>query len=96
MPGHNGRVGQWGISHDGWMTVMGMINPHPAMRAVSPQATTADAFFGDDFHHNGAFIQEILGWTHYMGRPAPRLAATKQKRRFPTPVMERRGPTSSF
>jgi putative CocE/NonD family hydrolase len=67
VPGHNGRVGQWGISHDGWMTVMGMIDPHPAMRAVSPQATTADAFFGDDFHHNGAFIQEILGWIHYMG-----------------------------
>ncbi|MBL8271919.1 CocE/NonD family hydrolase [Steroidobacter sp.] len=67
VPGHNGRVGQWGISHDGWMTVMGVIQPHPALKAASPQATTADAFFGDDFHHNGAFIQEILDWVHYMG-----------------------------
>ena len=67
VKGHNGRVGQWGISHDGWMTVMGMIHPHPALKAVSPQATTADAFFGDDFHHNGAFAQQILDWIYYMG-----------------------------
>ena len=25
IPGHNGRVGQWGISYAGWLTVMGMI-----------------------------------------------------------------------
>lgn len=65
--GHNGRVGQWGISHDGWFTVMGMIHPHPALKAASPQATTGDAFFGDDFHHNGAFILQILSWIKYMG-----------------------------
>jgi putative CocE/NonD family hydrolase len=55
VPGHNGRVGMLGISYDGWLTVMGMLDPHPALKAVSPQASPADQFLGDDFHHNGAF-----------------------------------------
>jgi len=34
---------------------MGMLDPHPALKAVSEQASPADMFLGDDFHHNGAF-----------------------------------------
>jgi putative CocE/NonD family hydrolase len=52
---HNGNVGLLGISYGGWLTVMGMLDPHPALKAVSPQASPADMFLGDDFHHNGAF-----------------------------------------
>src|ERR1700756_2879269 len=52
---NNGRVGLLGISYGGWLTVMGMIEPHPALKAVSEQASPADMFLGDDFHHNGAF-----------------------------------------
>jgi putative CocE/NonD family hydrolase len=52
---NNGRVGMLGISYGGWLTVMGMLDPHPALKAVSPQASPADMFLGDDFHHNGAF-----------------------------------------
>jgi predicted acyl esterase len=37
------------------MTVMAMLDPHPALKAVSEQATPADMYLGDDFHHNGAF-----------------------------------------
>src|SRR5262245_52330352 len=55
VPDHNGRIGMLGISYPGWLTVMGMLDPHPALRAVSPQASPADQFLGDDFHHNGAF-----------------------------------------
>src|SRR5579862_7744074 len=51
----NGRVGMLGISYPGWLTVMAMLDPHPALKAVSPQASPADMFLGDDFHHNGAF-----------------------------------------
>jgi hypothetical protein len=43
------------VSYDGWTTVMGAIEPHPALRAISPQASPADMWLGDDFHHNGAF-----------------------------------------
>ena len=52
---NNGKAGMYGISYDGWTTVMGAIDPHPALIAVSEQATPADMFLGDDFHHNGAF-----------------------------------------
>nr|WP_317171343.1 CocE/NonD family hydrolase [Spirosoma utsteinense] len=55
VPHHNGKVGMYGISYDGWTTLMGTIRPHPALKAVSPQASPADMFLGDDFHHNGAF-----------------------------------------
>ena len=52
---NNGKVGMYGISYDGWTTVMGAVDPHPALKAVSEQASPADMFLGDDFHHNGAF-----------------------------------------
>jgi hypothetical protein len=55
VPNHNGRVGMVGISYGGWTTMMGLVEPHPALRAASPQASPDDMYLGDDFHHNGAF-----------------------------------------
>ncbi len=55
VPQNNGRVGMLGISYDGWTTIMGALEPHPALKAISPQASPADMWLGDDFHHNGAF-----------------------------------------
>jgi hypothetical protein len=55
VPDHNGRAGLMGISYGGWLTAMAMLDPHPAVKAVSPQASPADMYLGDDFHHNGAF-----------------------------------------
>ncbi len=55
VPGNNGKAGLYGISYDGWTTMMGAIDPHPALKAASEQATPSDMFIGDDFHHNGAF-----------------------------------------
>ena len=55
VPRNNGRVGMLGVSYPGWLTVMAMLDPHPALKAVSPQASPASMFLGDDFHHNGAF-----------------------------------------
>ncbi|HJU64955.1 MAG TPA: CocE/NonD family hydrolase, partial [Gemmatimonadaceae bacterium] len=60
---NNGRVGMWGISYSAWQTVMGMMGPHQALRAASPQASPADMFIGDDFHHNGAFrLMYAFSW----------------------------------
>lgn len=56
IPNNNGRVGMWGISYPGFYAAAGVINSHPALKAVSPQAPIADWFVGDDFHHNGAFF----------------------------------------
>ena len=55
VPKNNSRVGLLGISYGGWLTVMGMLEPHPALKAISEQASPADMFLGDDFHHGGAF-----------------------------------------
>ncbi|HWZ30519.1 MAG TPA: CocE/NonD family hydrolase [Bryobacteraceae bacterium] len=55
VPNNNGRAGILGISYGGWLTAMALMEPHPALKAVSEQASPADMFLGDDFHHNGAF-----------------------------------------
>ena len=55
VPGNNGRAGILGISYGGWLTTMALLDPHPALKAASEQASPADMFLGDDFHHNGAF-----------------------------------------
>ena len=55
VPNNNGRIGMAGTSYGAWLTVMGMLEPHPALRAAVTQASPADMWLGDDFHHNGAF-----------------------------------------
>ncbi len=52
---HNGRAGMVGTSYGAWLSVMGMLDPHPALKAIVQQASPADMWLGDDFHHNGAF-----------------------------------------
>jgi uncharacterized protein len=52
---NNGRVGIAGTSYGAWLSVMAMLDPHPALKAVVEQASPADMWIGDDFHHNGAF-----------------------------------------
>jgi uncharacterized protein len=55
VPNNNGRVGMAGTSYGAWLSVVGMLDPHPALKAVVQQASPADMWLGDDFHHNGAF-----------------------------------------
>ncbi len=55
VPNNTAKAGMLGVSYPGWLTVMAMLDPHPALKAVSPQASPSDMFLGDDFHHNGAF-----------------------------------------
>jgi len=55
VPRNNGKAGMLGVSYEGWTTIMGALEPHPALAAISPQASPADMWLGDDFHHNGAF-----------------------------------------
>ena len=55
VPNNNGRVGMDGISYPGYLVTMGMVDPHPALKAVSEQACMGDTWLGDDFFHNGAF-----------------------------------------
>ncbi len=52
---NNKRVGTWGISYPGFYALYSLLDAHPALKAVSPQAGIGDFFF-DDFHHNGAYL----------------------------------------
>lgn len=78
LPHNNGKVGMWGISYPGWQTVMGMMDAHPALVAVSPQASPSDMFIGDDFHHNGAFrLMYAFSWL--AGNARPRAGQTTER-----------------
>lgn len=55
LPGNNGKVGVMGSSYRGWLAAMTGIHAHPALKAISPEAPTADTWIGDDFFHQGAF-----------------------------------------
>jgi putative CocE/NonD family hydrolase len=56
VPGHNGRVGLWGISYPGFYAAASIIDSHPAIKAASPQAPIGDYFQGDDGYHGGALM----------------------------------------
>src|SRR5262249_47481102 len=55
VPGNNRTLGVLGVSYPGFLATMAGINPHPAVKAVSPQAPMTDTWMGDDFFHQGAF-----------------------------------------
>jgi len=55
VPNNNGRVGIWGISYPGFFAAHSLMESHPALKAVSPQAPMGDVGNGDDGYHNGAF-----------------------------------------
>lgn len=70
IPNNNGRVGMWGISYPGHYAAQALIDPHPALKAVSPQAPMDDNWLGDDMHHNGAFfLPHAFNFISGFGRP---------------------------
>ncbi|WP_420456695.1 CocE/NonD family hydrolase [Rubrivirga sp.] len=69
---NNGRVGVWGISAPGFYATHALIDAHPAVRAVSPQAPVTDWWIGDDRRHNGAFqLQATFSFVSSYGAPRP-------------------------
>ncbi len=54
VKGNNGKVGMWGISYPGFAAAIALAKPHPALKAVSPQAAWIDYWQNDDLHRNGA------------------------------------------
>jgi uncharacterized protein len=69
---NNGNAGIYGISYPGFYATMGALSQHPALKASSPQAPVTEWFLGDDFHHNGAFMQlDAFGFYSGFGKPRP-------------------------
>jgi putative CocE/NonD family hydrolase len=66
VPENNGRVGVVGVSYPGFLAAEAGIDPHPAVKAISPQAPMTDVWMGDDFFHNGAFRQ-TYGYDYVLG-----------------------------
>ncbi len=88
IPNNNGKVGLWGISYPGFYAAAGMIDAHPALKAVSPQAPIADWFVGDDFHHNGAFfLEHAFSFLSTFGYPRPE-PTTSVKPYFRFPILD--------
>lgn len=60
IPESNGRVGILGISYDGFLPLMALVNPHPALKVSVPMNPMVDGWKGDDWFHNGAFRQQNM------------------------------------
>jgi uncharacterized protein len=58
IPETNGKVGVLGISYDGFLPLMALVNPHPALKVAVPMNPMVDGWIGDDWFHNGAFRQQ--------------------------------------
>lgn len=55
VPNNNGKVGIFGVSYSGLTAALSLLEPHPALKAISEQASPADQWMNDDFHRYGAF-----------------------------------------
>jgi len=54
IPNNNGKVGMFGVSYDGLTTALTLLHPHPALKAISEQASPVDQWMNDDDHRYGA------------------------------------------
>ncbi|MFC1525661.1 CocE/NonD family hydrolase [Candidatus Latescibacterota bacterium] len=64
VDGTNGRVGITGTSYDGFLTLMALLEPHPALKAAVPVNPMVDSWIGDDFYHNGALRTVMLDYVY--------------------------------
>ena len=64
VPESNGRVGILGISYDGFLPLMALVNPHPALKVSVPMNPMVDGWMGDDWFHNGAFRAQGMAYIY--------------------------------
>lgn len=73
LPSNNGKVGMYGISYPGFYATAALIDSHPALKAVSPQAPVTDWFIGDDFRHGGALLlMDAFRFMYTFDAPRPK------------------------
>jgi uncharacterized protein len=75
VPESNGKVGILGISYDGFLPLMALVHPHPALKVSVPMNPMVDGWMGDDWFHNGAFRQ--LGASYIYEQEATRKSEAK-------------------
>jgi putative CocE/NonD family hydrolase len=64
VPESNGKVGILGISYDGFLPLMALVDPHPALKVSVPMNPMVDGWMGDDWFHNGAFRQLMASYVY--------------------------------
>jgi uncharacterized protein len=64
IPETNGKVGILGISYDGFLPLMALVNPHPALKVAVPMNPMVDGWMGDDWFHNGAFREQNMPYIY--------------------------------
>jgi uncharacterized protein len=64
VPETNGKVGILGISYDGFLPLMALVNPHPALKVSVPMNPMVDGWMGDDWFHHGAFRQQNMSYIY--------------------------------
>jgi uncharacterized protein len=64
IPESNGKVGILGISYNGFLTLMALVHPHPALKAAVPMNPMVDGWMGDDWFHHGAFREQMMPYTY--------------------------------
>ena len=64
IPESNGKVGILGISYDGFLPLMSLVHPHPALKVAAPMNPMVDGWMGDDWFHNGAFREQNLPYIY--------------------------------
>ena len=64
VPETNGKVGILGISYDGFLPLMALVNPHPALKVAVPMNPMVDGWMGDDWFHYGAFRQQNMAYIY--------------------------------
>jgi uncharacterized protein len=64
VPESNGKVGILGISYDGFLPLMALVNPHPALKVSVPMNPMVDGWMGDDWFHNGAFREQNMPYMY--------------------------------
>ncbi|HWW86219.1 MAG TPA: CocE/NonD family hydrolase, partial [Vicinamibacterales bacterium] len=72
---NNGRVGIFGVSYDGLTAAMTLLHPHPALKAVSEQASPVDQWMNDDDHRYGA-LRESYSFEYAVYEQADKNANT--------------------
>jgi len=64
LPESNGKVGILGISYNGFLPLMALVNPHPALKVSVLMNPMVDGWMGDDWFHNGAFRQQNMPYIY--------------------------------
>jgi uncharacterized protein len=64
VPESNGKVGVLGISYNGFLSLMPLVHPHPALKVAVPMNPMVDGWRGDDWFHNGAFREQNMPYIY--------------------------------